>query len=307
MVIGLIWGEDESSGEGCAAIDMAVSPEKLELLTDLAQTFNKSDRSQVDDSCVKVVPYSKSSGLGASLLVEGWNEEAEGRKPVIWSPASSGWGAIVDQRLTEQGKDPIAGEGKPFMLTPLVIAMPQPMAEAIGWPETPIGWSDVFELSTNGEGWAAHGHPEWGPFQLGKTNPNFSTSGLSALVAQSYAATGTSGDLTSDDLGKAEAVAFATGVESAVVHYGDTTLTFLDNLYRADRGGAALTYASAIAVEEKSVIDYNLGNPDGIVDEGEDPRPPTRATGGDLPGGGHGHVGQPLLRARRRVGVRPRT
>ena len=29
-----------------------------------------------------------------------------------------------------------------------------------------------------------------------------------------------------------------------------------------------------MAVEEKSVIDYNLGNPDGITDPGEKPRPP---------------------------------
>ena len=29
-----------------------------------------------------------------------------------------------------------------------------------------------------------------------------------------------------------------------------------------------------MAVEEKSVIDYNRGNPDGILDPGEEPRPP---------------------------------
>ena len=153
---------------------------------------------------------------------------------------------------------------------------------------------------TNGEGWAAHGHPEWGPFRLGKTNPNFSTSGLSALVAQSYAATGKTEGLTSQDLRDPGAVEFATGVESSVVHYGDTTLTFLENLYRADQRGTALSYASAIAVEEKSVIDYNLGNPDGLGDDGEKP---DGAVGRDLPGGGHGDVRQPLLRARRRVGV----
>ena len=57
------------------------------------------------------------------------------------------------------------------------------------------------------------------------------------------------------------------------MHYGDTTLTFLNNLYRADQRGTALTYASAVAVEEKSVIDYNLGNPDGVLDPGEEPAP----------------------------------
>ncbi len=257
----------------CLVVDMAVSPEKIDLLTDLARTFNRSGV-EVDGECVFVRPQSKSSGLGASLLTEGWNEDAEGPQPVIWSPASSAWGAIVDQRRTEAGDGPIAGEGTPFMLTPLVIAMPQPMAEALGYPEEPIGFADIFELSTGGEGWAAFGHPEWGPFLLGKTNPNFSTSGLSALIAQSYAATGKTEGLTTEDLAQQEVIDFATGVESAVVHYGDTTLTFLNNLYRADQRGNALSYASAVAVEEKSVIDYNRGNPDGVLQPGEEPRPP---------------------------------
>jgi len=257
----------------CLVVDMAVSPEKIDLLTDLARTFN-SRGVEVDGECVFVRPQSKSSGLGAALLTEGWDDDAEGPQPVIWSPASSAWGAIVDQRRTEAGDEPIAGEGTPFMLTPLVIAMPEPMAEALGYPDEPIGFTDIFELSTSGEGWAAFGHPEWGPFRLGKTNPNFSTSGLSALIAQSYAATGKTEGLTTEDLAQQEVIDFATGVESAVVHYGDTTLTFLNNLYRADQRGNALSYASAVAVEEKSVIDYNRGNPDGVLQPGEEPRPP---------------------------------
>jgi Ca-activated chloride channel family protein len=160
------------------------------------------------------------------------------------------------------------------MLTPLVIAMPEPMARALGWPDTPIGWTDILNLSRSGDGWAAFGHPEWGDFKLGKTNPNFSTSGLNALVAQSYAATGKTSGLSAEDLARPEVVDFATTVESAVVHYGDTTLTFLNNWYRADQRGTALTYVSAAAVEEKSVIDYNTGNPDGVLDPGEEPRPP---------------------------------
>ncbi len=53
------------------------------------------------------------------------------------------------------------------------------------------------------------------------------------------------------------------GVESSVVHYGDTTLTFLSNLQKADDAGQGLTYVSAVTVEEKSVWDYNQGNPSG--------------------------------------------
>ena len=168
----------------------------------------------------------------------------------------------------------MANSGTPFMNTPLVIAMPQPMAEALGWPDKALGWSDILALATDQTGWAKYGHPEWGPFRLGKTNPNFSTSGLHALIAQNYAATGKTRDLTLEDLAKPEVNAFDTSVESAVTHYGDTTLTYLNNWYRADQQGTALQYTSAIAVEEKSVIDYNSGNPDGKLDPGEEPRPP---------------------------------
>ncbi|MBL8778546.1 MAG: extracellular solute-binding protein [Acidimicrobiales bacterium] len=264
-------GEDPGD---CVVVDMAVSPEKIDLMTDLARTFNDSDDAQLGDECIFVRPQRKSSGGSEQLLRDGWDEAVEGPLPVIWSPASSAWGAVLNQQLTDQGDEPIATEGEPFMLTPLVIAMPEPMAEALGYPDEPVGWADVLRLSRDPEGWAAFGHPEWGPFRLGKTNPNFSTSGLSALIAQAYANTGKTEGLTIEDLDQPEVAEAARDVESAVVHYGDTTLTFLNNMYRADQRGNALTYASAIAVEEKSVIDYNTGNPDGVLDPGEEPRPP---------------------------------
>ncbi|MBW3604728.1 MAG: substrate-binding and VWA domain-containing protein, partial [Actinobacteria bacterium] len=255
----------------CIVVDMAVSSEKIDLLTDLAAEFNGSDEATVDGSCVFVRPASKASGAAMRLLADGWPDgQAEGPRPVIWSPASSAWGAILNQLRTTAGEPEMVGEGRPFMLTPLVIAMPQPMAEALGHPDTPIGWADILELARSDEGWGAFGHPEWGPFRLGKTNPNFSTSGLSALIAQYYAATGSTDELTTEDLARTDVQRFATDIESAVVHYGDTTLTFLNNLARNDARGTALTYASAVAVEEVSLINYNRGNPDGVLEPGEE-------------------------------------
>jgi Ca-activated chloride channel family protein len=259
----------------CEVIDVAVSSEKIGLFQDLAKSFNDSDDAKVKDDCVFVRPYSKSSGGAATALSAGWpNEESEGQRPEVWSPASSAWGKIVNQRLADQGEDPIVPASEPFMLTPLVIAMPKPMADALGYPETPVGFADILALSRDPEGWGKYGHPEWGPFRLGKTNPNFSTSGLSALIAQYYAAVGKTDGLSLEDLAKPDVIDFAKGVESAVVHYGDITPTFLNNLYRNDARGASLTYVSAVAVEEVSVISYNAGNPDGVLSPGEEPRPP---------------------------------
>jgi Ca-activated chloride channel homolog len=263
------------SAASCVNVPIASSPEKLELLTDLARRFESSG-AQVDGRCIRVQVAKASSGAAASLLAADWPKpKVNGARPVIWSPSASTWGAVLDQRRADAGKGAfVTTPGKSFMLTPLVIAMPKPMAEALGYPQTPLGISDILALAQDPSGWAAKGHPEWGPFRFGKTNPNFSTSGLAETIAQYYAATGKTSDLTLEDLVRPEVTAFSDGVESSVVHYGDTTLTFLNNLYRADRRGNPFGYASAVAVEEKSLLDYNRGNPDGILDPGEVPRKP---------------------------------
>jgi Ca-activated chloride channel family protein len=274
-------GDDDGTAEStvtsgvpadCVEVPAAVSSEKVTLLTELAADFNATGP-EVDGQCVAITIHRVASGGATTLLAEGWDEAGVGiPAPVLWSPASSAWGAVLNQRLEEQGRPPMVGDYRRIMLTPLVLGMPRPMAEALGWPEADIGWSDVLALAQDPEGWGRYGHPEWGPFRLGKTNPNFSTSGLSATIAIYYAATGSTSGLTLDDVGSSSVGEFVRGVESATVHYGDTTLTFLDNMLREDLSGRPLTYASAVAVEEVSIIAYNRGDP---ADQGlEDPTPP---------------------------------
>ena len=258
----------------CTVIDMAVSSEKIDLMTALAKSFNGSNVAKLGNGCAFVRPFSKASGGATDLLATTWPETGENERPVIWSPAASSWGQILNQRLADDGRPALVGDSVSFQLTPLVIAMPKPMADALGYPAKPVGWADIARLSTSQEGWAAYGHPEWGKFKLGKTNPNFSTSGLSALIGQTYAAAGKTRGLSQEDLDNPKVAAFARNVESSVVHYGDITMNFLNNWFRTDRDGTSLLYASAVAVEEKSVIDYNKGNPDGVLEPGETPRTP---------------------------------
>ena len=273
-------GKDGEGADGlgdpgdCTVIDIAVSSEKIDLMNALAKSFNGSDAAKLGDGCAFARPFSKASGGATDLLATTWPETGEGERPVIWSPASTSWGQILNQRLADDGKPALVGDAVSFQLTPLVIAMPEPMATALGYPGKAIGWADIARLATSKDGWAAYGHPEWGAFKLGKTNPNFSTSGLSALISQTYAAAGKTRGLSQEDLDNAKVEAQATAIESSVVHYGDITMTFLNNWFRTDREGTSLLYASAVAVEEKSVIDYNEGNPDGVLDPGEKPRKP---------------------------------
>ncbi|HEY3673125.1 MAG TPA: substrate-binding domain-containing protein [Acidimicrobiia bacterium] len=261
--------------DDCVAVPMDVQLNQFPLMPDLAKRFNGSDDAQVGGRCIRVSVSAKSSGAAATLLEHGWPHPAEnGPKPVVWSPAATAWKSVLNQRLADKGQPQMAPDGTPVMVSPLVIAMPQTMAKALGWPDTPIGYSDILRLATDPNGWGGYGHPEWGQFRLGKTNPNFSTSGLSSLVAQYYAFAGKQDGLSLEDIENTDVDQKARDVESAVVHYGDTTLTFLNHLYEADARGAPLTYASAVAVEEQSVVNYNNGNPDGKLDPGEKPEPP---------------------------------
>jgi Ca-activated chloride channel homolog len=247
----------------CLQLAVTASSEKAALLKQIATAYEQTEPS-IGDRCVQVNVTSKASGGAADALARGWDEAIDGPRPDVWSPASSSWVVILRQRLAARDAPSIVPDSFSHVAqTPLVIAMPKPMAEALGWPSKAIGWSEVLSLAQDPAGWARFGHPEWGAFRLGKTNPNFSTSGLNATVGTYFAATGLSSDLKESDIRDPEVQEFVKGVESTVVHYGDTTLTFLSNLQAADDRGQGLSYISAVTVEEKSVWDYNHGNPTG--------------------------------------------
>ena len=269
---------DSSDGRGgCVEVVVVASSEKAALLGQIAGDFNESG-SEVDGRCAAVEVSSVASGGAMAALARGWDEDVDGPRPDVWTPAASSWVVILQQRLAENDSPNLvpSGEIPHVAQSPLVIAMPRPMAEELGWPNKAIGWSDVFDLSSDPSGWGTLNHPEWGPFRLGKTNPDFSTSGLNATIGAYFAATGLSSDLTVDDVRRRSTKRFVQQVESSVVHYGDTTLTFLENLQRADDQGQGLNYISAVTVEEKSVWDYNQGNPTGDpATLGDHPKPAT--------------------------------
>jgi Ca-activated chloride channel family protein len=247
---------------GCVHVSFAASSEKAELVKQMAVAYHKDDP-QVDGKCVQIIVSTKASGGAMDALARGW-QDSDGPRPDVWSPASSSWALLLRQRLSERDTpDIVPAELPSIAQTPLVIAMPRPMAEKLGWPAKPLGWSDVIALSKDPQGWGRYNEPLWGAFRLGKTNPNFSTSGLNATIGTYFAATGLATDLTAADVNNPKTVAYVKDVEASVVHYGDTTLTFLANMLKADDRGQGLTYISAATVEEKSVWDYNKGNPSG--------------------------------------------
>ena len=225
--------------DGCTTVNIAASSEKAALMGEIANSYRDSGRT-VDGKCFDIAVTSAASGTAESNLAAGWDETLNGPSPDVWTPAASTWVSLLKSDLTAKDRPNIVpATSESVTSTPLVLAMPEPMAKALGWPDAPIGWADVLALATDPQGWASKGHPEWGKFTLGKTNPNVSTSGLAATIGTLVAATGTSSDLTQAALQKPEVQQYLKDVESSVVHYGDTTLTYLsaeDASRRCDLG-----------------------------------------------------------------------
>jgi Ca-activated chloride channel homolog len=253
-----------STGKGptdrnCVGLVIAASSEKSAQLATLAGRFDDT-HPVTGGRCIDARVEDVSSGAAVDAFAAGWDSSLPQPRPDVWSPAATSWVNLLRTRMSEVDARQLVPDTSPSLLqSPLVIGMPKPMALAMGWPDRPIGWSDIIAISRDPNGWARYGHPEWGRFRLGKTNPQRSTSGLNALVATYYAATGLKNDLSEPDLDQAATVAFVSDLERSVVHYGDTTNTFLANLMEADATGAGLTYISAVPVEEKQLIAYNQG------------------------------------------------
>jgi Ca-activated chloride channel family protein len=225
---------------GALALTVVISPEKEALLKPLVQKFNDS-ATQAGGKRVFVTLTAQNSGDTESAIARGK------AKPDVWSPAGSFWGKL----LNLQSDTPYTAAQNPSIVrTPLVVAMWEPMARVLGWPDKPVSFADIAKLAAAPDGWAAAGNPAFGRFKYVHTNPDSSTSGAEAVAGSYYAFANKLEGLTVADVAKVAPQ--VKQLERSIVHYGDSTLFIEDQLCK---GG--LAYASAVAMEETTVIDFN--------------------------------------------------
>jgi Ca-activated chloride channel family protein len=236
-------GNDDDPSQGTTGgpvrLGFLYSTDTADLLEPLIEDFNAS-RVEVDGRRVVVEGEAVPSGVAETAISE------ERANPVIWGPASSLWGRLLNHHVDSAW----APDQNPSLVrSPQVIAMWEPLARALGWPSASIGWTDILALATDPAGWGSVGRPHFGKFKLGHTNPNSSTSGLSAVAAMYYAV---AGGLTAEDVARAGVRQSVREIERSIVHYGDTAGDFLDQM-----GRYGPDYAHAVAVQETSLVQFN--------------------------------------------------
>nr|MBA2284945.1 extracellular solute-binding protein [Ktedonobacteraceae bacterium] len=230
-------------------LTMYYGSEKQAWIDSVVSDFNSRQATACDGPImVKALPIG--SGLSMQQIANGTIQ------PDVWSPAGSVWLSLLNAMWREKHGSDLIGTGAndtpSLVSSPVVLAMWKPQAEALGWPGKAIGWADIARLSTDPRGWAAYGHPEFGDFKFGHTHPDYSNSGLDAVIAMHYAAAGKVRGLTTDNVRSQTSRDFVANVESSVIHYGDSTGFFATKMFNNGPG-----YLSAAVLYESSVIEAN--------------------------------------------------
>ncbi|MFN2231019.1 MAG: VWA domain-containing protein [Anaerolineae bacterium] len=229
-------------------ISIVYGSEKEEWLEPLVAAYNDAKFKTEDGSVIRVEATPMGSIESAEAIV------SKQLQPTVWSPASSIYIPVANAewRSREQPEDLVVGTPPDLVLSPVVIAMWEPMARALGWPAVPLGWNDVAQLAISEEGWGAYNYPEWGHFKFGHTHPNYSNSGIVSVIAEAYAGAGKQRSLTLGDLRSETLQAFMAEVESSIIHYGTSTGFFANRMF--ERGpsylSAAVMYENLVVAQE---------------------------------------------------------
>ena len=236
---------------GSITVSIVYGSEKQAWLEPLVQQFNDAHNKTADGKTIVV----QATAMGSIESVRGILDGT--LQPTVWSPASSIYIPVANAEWKKSHADDlVTGNPKDLVLSPVVIAMWRPMAQALGWPDKALGWADIAQLATSAEGWSAYGHPEWGQFKFGHTHPAYSNSGIVSIIAETYAGLAKQRGLTESDLQAPELKQFMSTVESSIIHYGTSTGFFGDRMFQRGPSylSAAVLYENLIVAQETKRI-----------------------------------------------------
>lgn len=251
LVSGLIDGTDSEDGatripEGSVLVTLASSNTKRNWLDQVAEQFNASHQTTSAGHTVIVKVSHVTSGGSMNAILDGELQ------PVAWSPGDQSWVEQANDSWRQRHNMPLARqECQATIYAPLGFAMWRPMAETLGWPDTPIGWDTIVELAADPEGWASYGRPEWGNFRFGHTHPAYANSGLLSMTGFVYGIAGS--DLTAADIYSDKTQEAMFHLEQNTSKYGRQAPPLLDLMAREGAG-----YLHAAAVPEADTVRMNL-------------------------------------------------
>lgn len=165
---------------GRERLTVAVAPDVAPRVRDTAAAWAR-DNPDVDGVCMEVtVTANRPSDVAAAIATQhavtltGLGQASETTTvPDVWMPDSSVWPvrlAALAPGFRPDNRGPIA-------LSPVVVAMPEPVAASIGWKDRELAWSDVLDKLVAGT-----------EVRVGTVEPTQDAAGLFGLLSLSAAA-----------------------------------------------------------------------------------------------------------------------
>jgi len=250
--------DSTSSGDCAQAMPLTVrtGPTLTAPLTQLATTYNNEKR-RVLGKCVQVKVETVDSGQTAQAVAAGWADQQFGQAPDVWVPESADWVALA--KTTAAGVKLLGSGGTVVASSPVVLAMPRPMAVALGWPNRQLSWADVRANEDSTSFWASRGHPEWGAFDIGFANPRTSSAGVAAVLNVVASSIGqpssalTEAQFTGDLTTKGAVLSFERGADLVADSDPDLLASYVG------WGKDVPTHMSALVMPESLVYQANVG------------------------------------------------
>jgi Ca-activated chloride channel family protein len=236
-------------------ITIASSNTKQNWMEQVATSFNEEGLTLSNGRPVIAQVSHVTSGGSMDAILNGSSQ------PIAWSPGDQSWVDQANDAWRQRTNRPLASAACPATVyAPLGFAMWRPMAETLGWPDTPIGWDTIVELAADPQGWASYGRPEWGQFRFGHTHPAYANSGLLSMTSFVYGVTGKTDTLTAADIYAPEVEEAMRTLEQVTSKYGRQAPALLEAMARQGP-----SYLHAAAVPEADAVRFNIERSDELA------------------------------------------
>jgi Ca-activated chloride channel family protein len=246
VLAGSYLGYQRLAASGCSGsirLTVAAAAEIAPAIDQTAQRWHQ-EGANVNGTCVDVAvtgvnPATMAAAVASEhkVTLTGLGSAPQSVKvPDVWVADSSTW--LL--RLKSEAPGFVPTDGRPIAQSPVVVAMPQPIATTIGWPNKKLAWKDLLTQVTKNTS-----------LRTGTVDPSRDAAGLAGLLALSQAA-GAGVQAQQAKVGAIKSLA-----QSASALRDDLLQKFP---HSADPNDIA-TSLSAAPLSEEDVVGYNAEKP----------------------------------------------
>jgi Ca-activated chloride channel family protein len=239
-------GYQRFADSGCSGevrLTVAASPDVAPAVQQAAKTWTAGGAA-ISETCVVVDVSSVNSATMAAAVASRHGVSLTGLGqpsgslliPDVWVPDSSTW--LL--RLRSEAPGFVTTNGRPIAQSPVVVAMPEQIAQGLGWPDQKLSWADLLKTINTGSS-----------LRTGIVDPTRDAAGLSGLLALGAAAGAGPGGQSA-----------AAGALRALAQ-GSSALRedLLEKFPRSADANDLASSLSAAPLSEEDVIAFNANQP----------------------------------------------